>query len=104
MLERRPDTMQAAVVNNLFGFVEPVVSSRSHQDGSSSPVCWKSLDSEYINSNLHVILASTFVGCHTYDGFPPTNSFSSLTIDHKHYAASARSPYVNLSMGQLLGP
>jgi hypothetical protein len=28
MLERRPDTLQAAVVNNLFGFVKPVVSSR----------------------------------------------------------------------------
>jgi hypothetical protein len=28
MLERRPDTLQAAIVNNLFGFVKPVVSCR----------------------------------------------------------------------------
>jgi hypothetical protein len=28
MLERRPDTLQAAVVNNLLGFVKFVVSSR----------------------------------------------------------------------------
>lgn len=39
------------------------------QDGSSSPVCWKSLDSKYINSNLHVILSSTFVSRHACDGF-----------------------------------
>ena len=75
-----------------------------HQDGSSSPICWKSLDLECMNSHLHIILASTFIGCHTCDGFPPTNSFSSLTIGHKHVCSISKKSVCEFINGTTFDP
>jgi hypothetical protein len=58
--EERPDTLQAAVVNYLSGFVKPVVSSRIVIRMDLVHLCWKSLDSKYINANLHVLLCQYF--------------------------------------------
>jgi hypothetical protein len=77
--EERPDTLHAAVLNYLSGFVKPVVSSKIVIRMDLVHLSFGRASAQNTLIQIYVFyFASTFVGCHTCDGFSTHPQFQQL--------------------------